>query len=201
VRITAICTAVTAMMVFAAANASAQIVGPGPQLKIGYINSAEILEKYSCAKDAETRLKNELDKWGLEVQNRETELKALQEQLEKQDKAGLLSMATKKELADSLQKKYASYQEYGQKKQAEAVTRRAELFKPVEDSVNKLIQKVGLEENYDIIFDAINGRVVYALPKYDLTARIVDILPPCSGVKTTGKPEPKKDVVQPKKKK
>jgi Skp family chaperone for outer membrane proteins len=113
----------------------------------------------------------------------------------------LLSMEKKKELADSLQKKYAAYQEYGQKKQAEAVTRRTELFKPVEDSVNKLIQKVGKDENYDIIFDAINGRVVYALPKYDLTESIVNLLPACSGVKTTGKPEPKKDAAAQSKKK
>jgi outer membrane protein len=198
VRITAIGTAVV-VMVMTVTMASAQIVGPGPQLKIGYINSAEILEKYSCAKDAEAKLKKELDKWGVEVQNREAELKSLQDQLEKQSM--LLSMEKKKELADSLQKKYAAYQEYGQKKQNEAMTRRVELYKPVEDSVNKLIQKVGLDEKYDIIFYAINGRVVYALPKYDLTERIVDLLPACSNVKTVGKPEPKKEAVQPKVKK
>jgi outer membrane protein len=186
-------------MLMVVAGIPAQIIGPGPQLKIGYINSVEILEKYSCAKDAEAKLKKELDSWGVEVQTRENELKSMQEQLEKQSM--LLTMEKKKELADSLQKKYAQYQEYGQKKQSEAVTRRAELFKPVEDSVNKLIQKVGLEENYDIIFDAINGRVVYALPKYDLTAKIIDILPECSGVKTVGKPDSKKDADQSKKKK
>ena len=68
VRTITICVAAFAVMsLVAAANISAQIIGPGPQLKIGYINSAEILEKYSCAKDAETKLKGELDKWGLEV--------------------------------------------------------------------------------------------------------------------------------------
>lgn len=199
-RTITLCAAAFAVLfLMAAADVSAQIIGPGPQLKIGYINSAEILEKYSCAKDAEAKLKNELDKWGVEVQNREAELKTLQDQLEKQSM--LLTMEKKKELADSLQKKYTQYQEYGQKKQTEAVSRRAELFKPVEDTVNKIIQKVGLEENYDIIFDAINGRVVYALPKYDLTERIVDLLPGCTGVQTVGKPEPKKEPVQTKKKK
>jgi outer membrane protein len=196
-RTATVLSTVITVMALGWANVSAQVLAT-PPLKIGYINSAEILEKYSCAKDAEAKLKKELDKWGVEVQNRENELKSLQDQLEKQSM--LLSMDKKKELADSLQKKYAQYQEYGQKKQSEAVTKRVELYKPVEDSVNKLIQKVGMDEKYDIIFDAINGRVVYALPKYDLTARIIDLLPACSGVKTTGNPVPKKDAGLPKKK-
>lgn len=195
-RIFTMCTA-AAVMAIAVSGVSAQVLAPA-QLKIGYINSAEILEKYSCAKDAEAKLKKEIDKWGVEVQKRETELKSLQDQLEKQGM--LLSMEKKKELTDSLQKKYLQYQEYGQKKQSEAMEKRVEYFKPVEDSVNKLIQKVGKDENYDIIFDAINGRVVYALDKYDLTKRIVEILPACSGVKSTGAAA-KKDADPSKKKK
>jgi len=196
-RITVLFAAVV-MMVAAVSSSFAQVQAV-PGLKIGYINSAEILEKYSCAKDAEARLKGDVDKWEMEAKTRANELQSLQDQLEKQSM--LLTMERKKELSDSLQKKYAQYQEYGQKKQTEAMDRRAELFKPVQDSINKIIQKVGLDEKYDIIFDAINGSVVYALPKYDATKSIIDLLPPCSVTKgTSGKADGKKDAGSSKKK-
>jgi Skp family chaperone for outer membrane proteins len=39
-----------------------------------------------------------------------------------------------------------------------------------------IIQKIAKDENYDFIFDARASGVVYAMPKYDLTERVLLLL-------------------------
>ncbi len=51
-----------------------------------------------------------------------------------------------------------------------------ELFKPIIEEINNVINKVGTDEEYDIILDASSGALLHALPKYDLTSRIMDEL-------------------------
>lgn len=60
-----------------------------------------------------------------------------------------------------------------------------ELTRPIIDKINKLIAKIGEEEGYDFIFDASSGALVHALPKYDITDRIIEELN--KGVSTTKK--------------
>jgi len=144
------------------------------QPKIGYINSDEILEKYQGAKAAEEKLAKELTGVQLEVTKRENEIKGLNEQIEKQ--SYIMSAERKKELADSLQQKYMQYQQFVKEKQQEGISRRAELFKPISDTVTKIIDRIAKEENYDIVLDAHASGIVYALPKYNLTARTIDLL-------------------------
>ena len=51
-----------------------------------------------------------------------------------------------------------------------------ELFQPIIKKINDVIAKVGAEEEYDMIFDASSGALLHALPKYDLTERILEEL-------------------------
>ena len=152
-------------------------VSASAQLKVGYVNSEAILEKYEGAKEAGDRLTKEAAKWEQEASKRQNELKALKDQIDKQSL--LLSAERKKELEDSLQQKYAQYQQflqdkYGQK--GEAYTKQAEYYKPIVEKINKIIEKISKEENYDFIFDARSGGFLYAAPKYDLTDRVLMLL-------------------------
>lgn len=169
-------TAVTAALCIAATNASAQF-------KIGYVTSEAILEKYQGAKTADEKLSKDLAKIQQEVTKRESELKTLQDQLEK--KSMLLSAERKKELVDSLQQKYVQYQQYVKQKQEEMISKREELFRPISDTVTGIIEKIAKEDNYDIIFDMRAGGIVYASQKYNLTERVIGIISPTTGVKTT----------------
>lgn len=147
------------------------------QLKFGYINSDVILVKYEGAKEAADKLNKEVAKWEQEASKRQSDLKTLKDQIDKQSL--LLSAERKKDLEDSLQQKYAQYQQFLQDKfgqKGEAYSKNEELSKPIVEKVNRIIEKIAKEENYDFIFDARSGGVVYAMPKYDLTERVLMLL-------------------------
>jgi Skp family chaperone for outer membrane proteins len=163
---------VVAMVCFvSAASVSAQI-------KVGYINSDVILVKYEGAKEAAEKLNKEVAKWEQEASKRQNELKSLKEKIEKQSL--LLSAERKKELEDSFQQKYALYQQFVQEKfgqKGAVASKNEELSKPIVDKVNKIIEKIAKAENYDFIFDARAGGLVYAnAQKYDLTERVLMLL-------------------------
>lgn len=148
------------------------------QLKVGYINSDVILVKYEGAKEAAEKLNKEVARWEQEASKKQNELKILKDQIEKQSL--LLSAERKKELEDSLQQKYALYQQFLQDKfgqKGEAYSKNEELSKPIVEKVNKIIEKIAKEESYDFIFDARAGGLVYAnAQKYDLTERVLMLL-------------------------
>jgi outer membrane protein len=50
------------------------------------------------------------------------------------------------------------------------------MTKPIIDKINKILEKIGKDEEYDLIMDARMGGVVYAKEKFDLTDRVVKIL-------------------------
>ena len=56
----------------------------GAQMKMGYINSQEILSKHEEAIDAQKKLETENEKWGRELQQMQEEFQTLQEQLDQQ---------------------------------------------------------------------------------------------------------------------
>ncbi|MGA3050779.1 MAG: OmpH family outer membrane protein [Chitinispirillaceae bacterium] len=162
---------ITAMAVgIAALSASAQ-------LKMGYVNSEIILSKYAGTKEAQDKFNKEQAKWEQEGSQRKNEVTALKDQIDKQSL--LLSAERKKELEDSLQQKYIQYQQFLQDKfgqKGEIYTKEEELMKPIIDKINLIIQKIAKDENYDFIFDARASGVVYAMPKYDLTERVLLLL-------------------------
>ena len=54
---------------------------------------------------------------------------------------------------------------------------------PIVEKVNTLLEQVGQDEDFDYIFDAASGGLVYADSAYDLTPRIIEML-------STGNDEP-----------
>jgi outer membrane protein len=184
---------ITAVAVgLAAMAASAQPMAISAQLKIGYISSEEIFAKYKCAKDAEEKLKKELDNAEKEIladkNRREKELMELNNTIEKQ--GAMLSQQAKKELIDSLrlkaQQSESQLQELYKKKQDETLVRRTELLKPIEDTINRIIKKIARNGNYDFVLDAVTGRILFASPQYDLTDSVVALLPSCLEQKKAG---------------
>lgn len=151
--------------------------GVQAQLKLGYINSDAILVKYEGAKEAADKLNKEVAKWEQDAEKRQKDMKALKDQIEKQTL--ILSAERKKELEDSLQQKYIQYQQFVQEKfgqKGEAFSKNEELSKPIVEKINKIIERIAKEENYDFIFDARSGGIVYAVTKYDLTERVLELL-------------------------
>jgi outer membrane protein len=149
----------------------------GAEMKVGYINSEQIFSDFEGTKSAQEKFNKEVAKWEQEASKKQKEIKDLKEQLEKQSL--LLSNERKKDLEDSLQQKMIKYQEFLQSKfgqKGEALEKNEELTKPIIEKINKIIEKIAKEENYDFIFDARAGGIVFAKKTYDLSQRVLELL-------------------------
>ena len=49
-------------------------------------------------------------------------------------------------------------------------------MQPIIDKVNTVIQKIGEDGDYDVIFDAAVGNIVYAKEDFDLTDLVLEDL-------------------------
>jgi outer membrane protein len=144
------------------------------ELKIGYINSERIFQEYEGTKEAQEKFNKEVAKWEQEATDRQKEMKDLKDQLEKQSL--LLSAERKKEIENQLQTKMAEYQKFLQEKfgnEGEALKKNEDLTKPIVEKINVILEQIAKAENYDYIFDARLGGLVYAKPGYDLTERVL----------------------------
>ena len=146
-------------------------------MKIGYINSEQIFTEYEGTKAAQEKFNKEVAVWEQDASKRQKDIKDLKDQLDKQSL--LLSNERKKELEDSLNQKMVSYQKFLQDKfgqKGEALVKNEELTKPILDKINKIIEKIAKDENYDYIFDARAGGLVFSKDAYNLSDRVLVLL-------------------------
>jgi len=148
------------------------------QLKIGYVDSQKILAQYQEAIDAQNQLEQIRNQYQAEYETKVREYQELAQEIESQSL--LLSEEKKKEKLRDLQNKATEIDKYKYEKLnpegGEFYRKNQELFKPIIDKINNVINKVGTDEEYDLILDASSGAILHALPKYDLTSRILDEL-------------------------
>ena len=147
------------------------------QLKIGYIDSQIILSKLPAAVEAQRKLEDQSNTWAEELQKMGDKIRSLQQQLEQQSL--LLSEEKKKEKQDEIQRLYIESQRFQNEKfgqQGELFRKRNELLQPVFDQINEKIQEVAEEEEFDYIFDAATGNILYAKEEYELTKKILEKL-------------------------
>lgn len=147
------------------------------EMKLGYINSEAIFAEYEGTKTAQEKFNKEVAVWEQEASKKQQEIKSLKEQIDKQSL--LLSAERKKSLEDSLNQKMVTYQKFLQEKfgqKGEALVKNEELTKPIIEKINRIIEKIAKDENYDYIFDARAGGIVYAKKAYDLNQRVLEAL-------------------------
>lgn len=161
--------AVIAMGVVANAGAA--------ELKIGYINSQEIFLKYRGTEDAQRRFDQEKVKLEQELERKKQELDELRATLQRQSL--LMSEETKKERAAELERKETEFQQYyfdyfGEN--GRIVKLNAELTRPIIEKMNTILNRIGADEKFTMIFDVAAGGIVFAEEGLDITDRILDEL-------------------------
>jgi outer membrane protein len=148
------------------------------QLKMGYVDSQKIMAQFQEAKDAQQKLDQIRGEYQAEYENKVREYQALAQEIDSQSL--LLSEEKKKEKLRLLQDKATEIDQYKFEKLnpegGEFYRKNQEIFKPVIEKINLVIQKIGRVEEYDYIFDATSGVLVHALPKYDLTDQVLQEL-------------------------
>jgi outer membrane protein len=157
------------LAILASASATqSQAVAP---LKIGYINSAAILEEAPGAKEASAQFDQYLQGSQAEVTRMQQELQTLMADYDRQQL--MLSPTAKTQRQEEIRRKQQEYQSRVDALESQAGQRQQQLVQPVMDKVNQVIEVIRAEGGYAFIFDVAAGSIIAADPKLDLTQQVI----------------------------
>jgi len=130
-----------------------------PNLKIGHINTQELLQAMPETDSAQLKLEkmqkelqNQLEVMQVELNNK------YQDYLSKRDTYSELVRQTKE---DELQNIQQRIQQFAQNAEQDLQRRRSELFKPILDKASKAIEAVAKENGFTYILDLSSGVVLF----------------------------------------
>ena len=147
------------------------------EMKIGYLNVDKILSELDEVRQVYVELEKEQRKIEVEYQNLQFELDSLFRNYEQQKM--LMSDERRKKTETSIQNKQAELERFQIEKvgpQGEIYRIQEQLMAPIYAKMDNAVSKVGAELGFDYIFNVSSGQIVYALPQYDLTDKVVDEL-------------------------
>jgi len=165
----AVCLA--AVLVAAAAPAQAA------DLKLGYIDSERIFKEYKGTDSAQRQFDQDVQEWNLQAQNYKKDIERLRLELEGQ--GPMLSDEKKIEREQELQTKINQYDQFVQSIWGPSgliAQRNEELTRPIVTKIKTVLNKIGADEQFTVIFDAADGNIVYGSQELDLTDRVLQIL-------------------------
>ena len=140
-------------------------------LKIGYINSQDILAEAPGAQEAKDQFDADMVTYRTEVEGLAAELESLVQQYEQQQ--AMLSPSARQTRETDIRAKQQAYQERVAAIDERAGLRQQELVQPVMDRVNAAIEEIRAEGSYALIVDVSSGAVVAADPQLDLTQEVL----------------------------
>ena len=152
------------------------------EIKIGYVDSNEIMSNFEEVRQIQVDLEKEQRKLESEFNILLTQLDSLQQDYERQRL--LMSDTRRVEKENEILNLKKTAEEFQLKKfgpEGEIYRKQNELLKPVLKKIDEAIQKVGSEQGYDFILDAMSGALLYALDSHNLTEDVMDELSKATG--------------------
>jgi len=140
-------------------------------LKIGYINSQEILSEAPGAAEAQRAFETDLQEYEAEAQQLQEEITNMQQQLEQQRLT--LSPEARQNREQAIAQRAQEAQMRMQELDRLAAQRRQELVQPVMDDISEVIEIIREEGAYSFVFDVAAGAIVAADPSFDLTDEVI----------------------------
>lgn len=144
---------------------------------VRYINSDQLRLEYVGARDLDAQLEASVADWRTEAREKERAIEGLI--LELQNQRLLLSEEAAGEKETAIRQMQLEFEEFLNSVWGAgglAVQREAELWQPVFDKINGILEEIGAEGEYAMIFDAARMGLVYADPSTDLTQEVLDRL-------------------------
>jgi outer membrane protein len=145
------------------------------QMKVGHINSEQIMQTLPEAQDAQRSLDNMVSQWENELQKMQSDWKRKFDEYDKK-KLILTDQARadqEKELRD-LEQNIADYRNRKFGQNGELFQKQNEVMKPIQNKIFKVLEDISKEDGYDYVFDK-SGEILllYASDKHDLTAKVL----------------------------
>ena len=145
-------------------------VAMAEEMKIGYVDSQKIFAQSPEYQEAQAKFDKDVENWNAEAEQKRKEIDVMQKELESQSL--ILSAEKKKEKEDALLAKQDTLNQFVNAtfgNEGKAERRMAELSKPIRDKVLEVIEKIAIENNYSLIFDAGTVNIAYAKKSLDIT--------------------------------
>lgn len=156
---------------------SCAALASGADLKIGFIDSERIFAEYQGTSQAQTEFEADIQSWNQELESKRRELEKLTE--EYQSQALILSEAKKREREEDLQRRRSELDAFVQEiwgPTGKVAQRNEQLTRPIVEKIREVLNEIGEAQGFSIIFDAIDGNVVYADQALDLTDQVLERL-------------------------
>jgi outer membrane protein len=187
-----------------AGNAQAQAAGAAPAgpIKIGYINSAQLLQQAPGRAEAEAQFEREVGTYRQQIQRMDDSLRTMMAAFDRD--ASKLDSATRETRRNTIGQREAEYTSRARGLDSTMQARQAELVRPIMQRVQTVIESLRTEEGYSMILDvgAQVNVVVSADKRLDLTDRVLARLksqgPPPAAPASGATPQPA-GVTRPKK--
>ncbi len=151
-------------------------------LKIGYVDSNEIMNNVDEVRQVQAELEKEQRRLEAEFNELAFSLDSLKQDYERQRL--LMSDSRRSEKENEIINMEKSVQKFQLEKfgpEGEIYRTQNQLLKPVLAKIDAAIQKVGSEQGYDFILDAMSGALLYALDSHNLTESVMDELSKSTG--------------------
>lgn len=189
--------ALATLLTFAGA-AAAQGTAAAPPTKIGYINSAQILQQAPGRAEAEAQFEREVGAYRQQIQRMDDSLKTMMAAFDRD--APKLDSVARETRRTTIGQREVEYQTRARGLDSTMQARQAQLVKPIMERVQSVIETIRAEDGYAMILDvgAQVSVVVAADKKLDLTDRVLARLKAQAPTASTAVPQPA-GVTRPKK--
>jgi outer membrane protein len=147
--------------------------GTAAPTKIGYINSAVILQQAPGRAEAEAQFEREVGVYRQQIQRMDDSLKTLMASFDRD--APKLDSVTRETRRTTIGQREVEYQTRARGLDSTMQARQAQLVKPIMERVQSVIETIRAEDGYAVILDVGSqvSVVVAADKKLDLTERVL----------------------------
>jgi Skp family chaperone for outer membrane proteins len=140
-------------------------------VKIGVVNSQEVLEKSSEGKKVMNQLQDKDKKNQAELSRRDEEIRQLQTKLSTQRLT--LTQEALMNISSDLEKKQTDRKRFAEDTYREMQELTQRFFQRIQAELLPIIEQIGTEKGLDIIFDLRNSGAVYYNPAVDITQEVI----------------------------
>ena len=140
-------------------------------IKIGVIDSQQVLEKSAEGKRVLNQLQDLEKRHNAEIARRDEEIRQLQTRLNTQRLT--LTQEALMNLSSDLEKKQTERKRYAEDSYREMQELSQRLFARLQTELIPIIEQIGKEKGLDIIFDLAKSGTVYFSPTVDLTQEVI----------------------------
>ena len=139
--------------------------------KLGVVDVQRVLDTVDEGRKAKADFQKEIDSKKTELARKQQEVKKAEESFEKQKL--ILSPSAVEDKRKDLENKRTELQKFMMNLQADMQKREMQLSGDILKKIRSVIEKVGRDGGYDIVWEKIEGGIVYAKPAFDLTDQVI----------------------------